>query len=475
MLRSPSIVFLSRLLLLGALVAGSIAVVGYVRWAVKIDPFKQYRPGENQAAQQVGVRLEDVKLWHWRNGKLALACDVGRVDVRRDRQHLEFFEVKNGVYYGDKENFHFAGPSANYNAGFQMFQVNSGARVWNKDLDLRSEGMTYRQKIGRLNTQGEVTGRLFDGQVKAMNLVYWPNEKTFEAGPISWEGKLKGSAIQEVTGQEQSKPWKFNTEHMKREGDIEVWTNGTATDGEVIVKAPKFERNVKNDVLTATGGVQYFSKKANLICDQAVIYRREKRAVLTGNVSMLVKPEDQEKLEVVEIQPFRPAVPDEIAASRPKPPSGASEAEKKQNEELRSSKTARKYPVSINAEKIEYWYKRGERRATVTGSPQARQDFPNGRWRHMWTNKAYYDAEKETLKLVSSEGKKDTRVITSIGDDLIARTFLTSTKENGQDQYEGEGIEGVVISEDDDLNRRNSTSGGQPPPSGLRGPIGKRK
>src|SRR6185503_17951776 len=140
---------------------------------------------------------------------------------------------------------------------------------------------------------------------------------------------------------------------------------------------------------------------------------REKRAVLTGNVSMLVKPKDQEKLEVVEIQPFRPEVPIEVAASRPKPPSGASEAEKKQNEELRSSKTARKYPISIRSEQIEYWYKRGERRATITGSPEARQDFPNGRWRRMKTNKAYYDAEKETLQLVSSESKRDTRVITS--------------------------------------------------------------
>jgi lipopolysaccharide export system protein LptA len=464
-----SSVWVRRALLVALAVAGSVAATAYLRWAIQVDPFAQYRPPDQRTRDlMIGVQLEDVKVWHWTQGKLVLTCDVGRVDVRRDRQHLDFYDVHDGMYRGEKNSFQFAGPKANYNASLQTFQVTDGARVWNADLDLRADALLYRRRVGRLQTQGAVTGRLFEGQLQAENVVYFPETKDFEAGPVVWEGKLKSSPLQEVTGDQSAAPWKIKADKFSRSGDAETYVNGEATDGDVLVKAPKLERNARTDVLTATGGVHYYSKKANLLCDKVVVYRREKRAVLTGNVSMLVKPEDQEKLVVEEIQPFRPQVPEQIAASRPKAP--RSPEQRRADEELRSTKTARKYPVQINADRIEYWYREGQRRANVTGSPQARQDFPNGRWRHMWTHKAFYDAEKETLRLTSSEGKKDTRIMTSIGDDLIATWFLTSTKDEGEDQWEGEGVEGTVVSDDDDLNRRNPPPGNPPP--ALRGRIG---
>ena len=455
-------------------VGGSVLVTGYARWVGKNDPFARYRAqGLSAEATQVGIRLQDVEVHHWSEGKLVLSCDVDRVDVRRDRQNLEFFDVHEGVYRTPKAAFHFAGPKANYNATTQQFQVTRGVRLWNKDLDLKSDSVLYRLKVGKLASEGGVTGRFFGGQLAARGLTYYPETEVFETGPVLWEGKPK-AAMQEVGGNQNS-AWKIKGDGWKQLGDIQTVTNGEATDGEIIVKSPLLERNVKTDVITATGPVKYYGKKVNLICDRAVVYRKEKRSVLTGNVSMLIKPESEEKLEVVELQPFRPVVPEEIAASRPPAPPVRTEEQKKQDEELRNRNTARKYPVMVNAERIEYWYKRGERRAVVSGSPQARQDFPGGRWRHMWAFKAFYDGEKETLKMVSSEGKKDTHVMTSIGDDLVATWFLTSTKEKGKDEWEGEGVEGTVVSDDDDLNNRNNSNPPPtttPPPSGgLRGPI----
>lgn len=74
-----------------------------------------------------------------------------------------------------------------------------------------------------------------------------------------------------------------------------------------------------------------------------------------------------------------------------------------------------------------------------------------------------------------SAGNKETRVKTSLGDDLRATWFLVSTKE-GDDSWEAADLEGTVATDDDDLrnNRGNST----PPPTGsggtggLRGRIG---
>ncbi len=469
---SRSVRWLKRFFWIGVSVAGSVAIVGYARWAMKIDPFARYRPGDGQASLQVGMRLQDVEVTSWAEGKLALTCDVGRVDVLRDRQHLNFFRVQDGVYRGEKGAFHFSGPEAHYNAGFQSLQVGTGARVWNKNVDLLTEGFVYRQKIGKLSTLGDVKGRLFGGQVEAKSLVYYPETEMWEAGPIVWRG-IPSKEIQDVATSQTNKPWEIKSKFSKTQGDIQILTDGEATDGEVIVKAPTIERNTKTDVLTCKGGVQYFGKRANVTCDQAVIYRKEKRAVLSGRVNMFIKPKDQEKLEVVEIPPFRPLVPADIAKTRPAAPPTKSEAEKKQDEELRSTQSARKYPTTVLADRIEYWYQRGQRRAVITGNPQAQQEFPNGRWRHMSTFKAFYDDEKETLRLDSTPGKKDTRIRTSIGDDLVSIWFLTSTKDNGQDQWEGEGVEGTVISDDEDLNNRNSRPPTGGPPPSLRGPIGR--
>ncbi|HVL40330.1 MAG TPA: hypothetical protein VM328_13150, partial [Fimbriimonadaceae bacterium] len=218
------------------------------------------------------------------------------------------------------------------------------------------------------------------------------------------------------------------------------------------------------DVLVAHGPVKYYSAKANIVCNRATIYRRERRAMLTGAVDMLLKPEDQQKLEVVEIPPFKPVVPEDIAKNRPPAPVGQ---DRSLDQEVRDTSTVRRYPVAVTANQIEYWYGRGQRRAIITGQPQARQELPGGRWRYAWAHRATYDGEKEILRMISSDGKKDTRVKTSVGDDIVATWFEMSTKE-GEDQWSASGLEGDVYPDDDDIPPRTTN----PPPASLSGPIG---
>jgi lipopolysaccharide export system protein LptA len=233
----------------------------------------------------------------------------------------------------------------------------------------------------------------------------------------------------------------------------------------VIIKANQVERNVKTDVVVATGNVSYFSKKVNLLCDKVTIYRKEKRAVLEGNVSMLIKPEDQEKLEEVALAPLRPIVPEEIANSRPAPPTEKSDQEKQLDDEVRSNQNRRKYPVQVLAAKIEYWYGEGSRRADITGAPQARQELPAGRWRQVWAYKAHYDGEKETLRLDSSPGHKETRIMTSLGDDIHANWFEVSTKEE-DDAWSAEALDGIFVPDDNEIpkepgsDKKKGTGGG---------------
>jgi hypothetical protein len=200
-----------------------------------------------------------------------------------------------------------------------------------------------------------------------------------------------------------------------------------------------------------------------------VIYRREKRAVLTGHVHMLVKPKDQEKLDLSELRPFTPMVPDSIAAKRPAaPPSQESQQQKDLQEELRSSKTLRKYPLHLSADRIEYWYRKGNRHAVITGSPQAMQELPDAdHWRRAWAYKALYNGETEKLDLQSAPGKRDARMKNSLGDDLTAKWFQVSTKENDE-EYEGDEVYGdVAPTGDEDLDtvkgKKPATPTNKPP------------
>jgi hypothetical protein len=258
-------------------------------------------------------------------------------------------------------------------------------------------------------------------------------------------------------------------------GDIQTLIDGEATDGEVLVRSPRIERNLRTDVITAFGPVEYYGLEANATCDRVVVYRNERRAVLTGNVQLLLKPENERRLEPVPLQPFRPPVPDEIAKGRPlPPPGGRSQQDKELDEALRNPETARRYPVVAYGDRVEYWYAEGQRRAIVTGSPQARQEMPGGRWRHVWAYRAVWNGQKNTILLESQKDRREVRVRNSLGDDLLARWFLASTRE-GDDSWEAEDIGGVVYPNEDDLPPEETRPpGNNLPPPNLRGPINPR-
>jgi lipopolysaccharide export system protein LptA len=463
-----------------------VASAFYVRWIIGVDAFAKYRAQAENAFSGVAIRVEDAEMRSYYDGKLVGECRVGRLDIKRNRNEMDFFDISDGVYHGEKGDVRFSGKHADYNAGTRLLRSPIGGRIWNDDMDVNVDGFVFDEKHHDLRVPGKVTGKLFDGNVQTEKLEYSTEDGSYTTGPIVWEGELRAvlSSEQEKEGSAPPKQqpqaeegkrvlWKIKAlGSSKKKGDIETYNDAEATDGEVIVKAPVVEMNRKTDELHATGRVLYFGEDANVACDEVTIYRKEKRAVLSGDVTMLVKPKDEKKLEVVEIPPFRPTVPEEIAKSRPPAPDVSDEERKKQGEEVRSTQNLRKFPVSLHADKIVYWYAKGNRHAEITGSPEAYQALPSG-WRRAWAPKAFYDGEKETLRLVSTEGKKDTRVRTSIGDVLVATWFQLSTKDNGEDEWEGAGIEGdVYVDEEEPRTKKQET--GKPPPSNspLKGDIG---
>lgn len=448
---------------------GGILGILYVQALAKLDPLSRLRGSLQESNEERGIRLGDVHLVQYNGERKVGEADVKHVFITSDRARYRLAGVENGLYVGkDGKRLNFSAPQALWNTNYGILQASHGTRVWNKDVDLQTENFRLSDKEQTVYVPSKVEGRVYKGTLVANNLKYSIQDGSIKVGPVHWQGKLALN-LQGDGKSGDLKGWDFEARQGQRlngnkRGDISTFTNCKAYDGIIIVQADKVEWNEATDVVTATGHVQYFAPEANLSCGRAVIYRKEKRAVLTEDVDMLVKPkEKQTKAEIVEIPPFRPIVPKDVAEGRPDAPPVKDSQDKQLDKDLQNPKTARDYPTAITAEKIEYWYGKGKKHAILTGSPQARQELGGGRWRHLWADKALYDGEKETLNLKSREGQADVRMQNSQNSDMTCEDLVVSTKEGAEDFVEIVGIKGKYrgpkYDEDDD---------GNPPPDPIR-------
>lgn len=466
--KNPTLRRAIQFVLAGAAICGAVY---YANWIVRIDPLARYRPDQGNVDSTPGLEMGNVDLVMFDGDDQVGTLRAKRMTVSRDRTQYILHDIEDGRVKTAKGEFKVSMKQAEYNQRRQTLAALKGARFWNDKMDIKTDGFTYSRRGQTLQTVGRIEGSIGGGKITASSFHYFADDESFRAADVHWVG-IPDANLQELPGARQRVAWDIRGD-LAVKGDLWIYKGGRATDGEIIMLGDTIEHNRKTDVVTATGNVRYFSSRANLTCEKVVVYRKEKRAVLTGNVTMLVKPKEQEKLKEAPIPPFRPIVPEGIAKARPAAPTPE---DKQADDELRSN-TARKYPTQVWAEKIVYWYAKGSRRAEISGKPQARQELPNGRWRHLWTVTAFYDDQAQTLKLVSSKDKKDTRVITSIGDDLVAEWLLVSTDDSKEDEMSGKGVEGTVMSDDEDTNDRSRGTnppppGGGTPPPALRGRIG---
>lgn len=479
MSRSSSRVWIRRLALTALFVVGFPLGVVNLRYLLTVDPFAKNRGNYGEAAQGTGIRFADAEIGYFRGARRLGRAKVDRIDVRGDRQILLFEGLTDGEYASDKGEVRFTARQATWNTTSRDLDVTQGAHLWSKDLDLRVPAFKFDQSQERLTVPGEIKGRLFKGRLTASNLEYYVRTDRFDMGPVHWVGvldKLEGLPQAQTVKRTR---WDVKGKRMRSIGkDLDEYTEASARDehGETIVKADKIVVNRKDDVITATGNVRYYGIEANLVAHEVVIFRKEERMLLTGDVRMLVKAEDKQKLEEVEIPPFRPALPDEITKDRPPAPVVGSE-EKKMDDEVTAASSRRKYPVLVTAQKVEYWYAEGKRRAIATGDPQARQQLTGARWRQVWADRADYDGEKDELVMTSKAGERDVRFKSSLGHDLKGSRFRLVTKDEENPEFDGEDVEGVMPVDDEDVPRRDppktGAGGGRTGGGGLSGPIGK--
>ncbi|MDR3690384.1 MAG: hypothetical protein P4L46_13465 [Fimbriimonas sp.] len=443
----------------------------YLKGYVASDPFNTlFSKGPSDIDDSIGVRMNGVEMRDYSGSRLVGSAHARRVDIRKDRQYVDLYDVTNGVYHSDRGQFTYSAVTAIWNVGARLLIVNKKLTVHNKDMDLKANGLTFEGHSGTMTINGAVSGRLYQGQILAASVRYNVDSREAEAGPVDWVGKI--DLGQETTAQSGPRQWKIHGAHSKVSGDIAIYEKATASDGDLIVSAPIVEHNRKTDVLNASGGIQYYSAKADILADKCIIYRKEKRTVLSGHVTMFVKPKSAENDEpkVEKLPDFKPVSPEQVVASHVTPQPDK-EAQKSMEEEIRSSKNLREFPMVVVASQIEYWYAKGSRHAIITGDPQGRQTLKGDEWRHLWTHEAFYDGENDKLKLVSSERKKDTLMKNSLGDFTKAIDITVSTKED-DDEMDCDDPEGVINTFDDEIPRDDKKQDGKGVPPPVKGGSG---
>jgi hypothetical protein len=459
--------FFRALIAAAVVVCGIQGYQGLLRFA-KTDPLRSYRSQTGVPdSTRMAVNMTNVDLKQYAGQVMVARAMIDQVEVSQDRQVSRLRGIHRGIYYAaNGKQINFEAQTGLWNQVARVFEVQSSVKLTNKDMNLTTDRLLYEQPSGIVSALGQVKGKFFDGDVTANNLRYHLPTGTYEIGPVVWQGSPPATDDTPAT----RKTWRIKADGSRRTGDIETWRNAEATDGDIILRAPVLERNVKTDVIVAPTGGQYYSREANLRADKITVYRKEKRAVMENNVTMLIKAkEETQTVEIVEVPPLRPIVPDSVSATRPPAPT---EEDRRTEETLRSGQNRRKYPTQVVCRKVEYWYAKGQRRARLTGNPQARQDIPpgvdapKGGWRAIWATIGYYDAEKETLRLDGDRSQR-VRYRASNGDDFRFLWVLVSTREGSED-YESGSAAGEFGTDDDERGGGESVppsdEGKAPPP-----------
>ncbi len=419
------------------------------------DPLADLRAEATAKEDERSIEMRDLTLRHYDKGKLVHQATVTDFSVSRDRRVVRAKGIQDGLIMQDGKTIlkYWAG-SADWDDYAKKLYAKETISAIHKDWQLKSKELNWDAPSQMLVLPNPVTGKLWGGDLTAQRFRADMRAKRYTGVSISWTGVAQAPTVPGPP-----RRWNVKAATFIALDDARIeYTRPEATDGEITIIAAKGDWDRKTDVFVATGNVRYYSAEANLLASKVTLYRKERRAVLEGSVTMILKPESEKKLEVTTLQPMRPIVPDEIAKDRPTAPPPVTDRQR--DEELRRLDNRRKFPATLTANRVEYWYAEGSRRAVATGNPQARQELTEGRWRHVWATVADWNGELDSLVLKSSPNRKTVRLMTSLGDDLMATSATLSTKE-GTESYsiiDGEGV--VVTDEDDDIPR----TGSQPPP-----------
>jgi lipopolysaccharide export system protein LptA len=404
------------------------ALYNWARYLWALDPFAKYSSKwSDPFGGNIGSVMDNLDVTFYSGSSKTVSFHADKLEVRRDKQFIAVDGITRGtVYKSQKPEAEFSAAKAEYEARNTVVKVSGGATLKGKGFQVGADALTIDDTKKTITVPAATSGIYRNGKVKVASLRLNYGNSSAVATGIVWTGPSP------VPGQE-NRDIQIRAKRFEGTSDpnVDVYFDAEAIDRDALMRAPKITYDKDADVIKMEGGCEYFGPDAIVRAPAVTVYRKEKRAVAAGDVHVTVKPEKEKG--VVGIPPAEPVLP-----------KGMQQPENRDiDNDLRSGKTVRKYPVSITCTKVEYWYAKGKKKAVMTGAPKARQELRAGSWREITAPTAIYEEEKELLTLISSAGGRDVRMKNSAGDDLMAETLVISTVE-GKEKMSGTRIEGVM-------------------------------
>lgn len=440
-------------LLVALSLALTILFVPLAKNLARIDPWSAFER-ENYLdpfGPGIGSVMQDVDVSAYDGFSKSASFNVGKVELRRDQQFMRLTNLNHGVLYSNnKPVAQFTAELANYDVKKGFAEASGKSTFSNNDFQLSVTNLTVDRKRELVSAANGVAGKYRGGDLKAASFNFEYGKSHAVLKDASWSGPAE--AFTQEKGQQRKLDIRVKTMETFTNPDREVYEDAELHEADSIMRAEKMTWDKEKDIVTAEGSVEYYGPDAVMIAPKVVVYRKEKRAVATGDVHMLVKPEE-DKGGADKAPLIPPALP--ILPQGLKQPTSTDQQTEK---EVRDPKTGRKYPITITCTKVEYFYAKGKKRAILTGSPHARQELKAGAWREVFAPTAIYEEDKEVLTLKSSEGGRDVRLKNSNGDSFVAETIEVSTVQ-GQEKLKAFHMEGTMMVRDEEED-----SGGKPPP-----------
>ncbi|MEI6511795.1 MAG: LptA/OstA family protein [bacterium] len=439
-----------------------VLIIAFGIYSLKrVDPFSYLTRSFYEAGMgPVGLRMDEVQLKLQSKGIPVLSMTAARIDGTRNRQLWQVYNVKSASLFDKgKPTATFSSATAKYDTGSRTITAEDSSLEF-KQGKLNIKSMVWRQDQKTIFA-AQPSGTLRDGPIKAQTAevrlkegiiiaeqgVWQPKSKEkvpltlgwdhFQAEQKSKVAVMEGVSISDdaIKASADHADYQMDTSRIIVSGNIRIVASDTVLlaetpskptppnesnktrlgaitaskaifdeaaglyhledfqliDGDTTLKAERGNYNKKTEIIEATGSLMMSDPKIEVHGDKLTMERKRKYALVTGNLNIIIKSKK--------------------------------DTSKQDDQSLTEAKN---HPITITAEKLEYYY--GSKRvADLTGAVKARQQLDKGHWRNLTADKARFDRDAETLTVIGNVVLTDDE-----GAELHPQLLIVYTKEGAE-------------------------------------------
>lgn len=388
----------------------ALLCLAVLAWGVhrlqQIDPFARFNPLYAQAGMgdtlvrfthiEVLARQLDQPLWR---------MQVMRADLSRDRQRWQLEGVQEAVLYAEgKPSWRLHARYATYEGASRYLQV-FNASLSSDTITLQCDLVSWQDHTRQLRCAGRIRGTLRDGEFAASSLHYLGSEQRIVAEGVRLLVRTDlqlANLLQTPATASNGAPAR-NTRRVEitfrrleeQQGKTRIGEGLVIRDGDTTITADRAEQDIEAQIIRAQGNLRVTDPRVDITADRLTIELKEKRALLEGNVQIVVKPKED--------------------TSAPPPA-----------EESRSLRTEMRQPVQITCDRAENLYQK--KVITLSGNLKMVQLLKeSGKTRTLTAQKAVYNSRTEQVQLVGEVHGVDEK-----GQEFTAPEMLVSVKEGDE-------------------------------------------